>query len=72
MKHMSYTQPISWFQSNYKAGRLELRPTFQRKPVWTDNQRSVLIESILLNIPIPEVYLQVTQDEDGTEELWDR
>lgn len=68
MKHASYTQPISWFQSNYKTGRLELRPPFQRKPVWTDRQRCALIESILLNIPVPEVYVQVIQNEDGSEE----
>ena len=48
---------------------MELRPPFQRKPVWTDKQRSFLIESILLDIPIPEIYVQVTQiDEEGTQE----
>lgn len=44
-----------------------LRPPFQRKPVWTDKQRCSLIESILMDIPIPEVYVQVTQDNQGTE-----
>lgn len=67
MKHASRTHSISWFQDHYKVGRLELRPSFQRKPVWTDKQRSFLVESILLDIPIPEIYIQVTQDEDGTE-----
>jgi hypothetical protein len=67
MKHTSRPQSIAWFQDHYKAGRLELRPPFQRKPVWKDKQRSSLIESILLNIPIPEVYIQVTQSEDGAE-----
>ncbi len=68
MNHKSRPQTISWFQEHYKAGRLELRPPFQRKPVWTDKQRSSLIESILMDIPIPEVYVQVTQADDGTEE----
>jgi hypothetical protein len=67
MRHTSRPQSIAWFQDHYKAGRLELRPPFQRKPVWKDKQRSSLIESILLNIPIPEVYIQVTQTEDGAE-----
>jgi Protein of unknown function DUF262 len=67
MKHTSRAHSISWFQEQYKAGRLELRPPFQRKPVWTDKQRSSLVESILMNIPIPEVYVQVTQKNDGTE-----
>lgn len=68
MKHTSRPQSISWFQEHYKAGRLELRPPFQRKPVWTDKRRSFLIESILMDIPIPEVYVQVTQADDGTEQ----
>lgn len=68
MKHASRPQSISWFQEHYKAGRLELRPPFQRKPVWTNKQRSFLIESILMDIPIPEVYVQVTQADDGMEQ----
>src|SRR5438309_1181138 len=68
MTHASYSQSISWFQEQYKAGRLALRPPFQRKPVWTSKQRSFLIESILMDVPIPEVYVQVTQAEDGTEQ----
>src|SRR5712692_3009522 len=67
MKHASRPQSISWFQDQYRTGRLELRPPFQRKPVWTDKQRSFLIESILMDIPIPEVYVQVNQADDGTE-----
>ncbi|OGQ82213.1 MAG: hypothetical protein A3F90_10255 [Deltaproteobacteria bacterium RIFCSPLOWO2_12_FULL_60_19] len=68
MKHASRPQSISWFQDQYKTGRLELRPPFQRKPVWGDKQRSFMIESILMEIPMPEVYVQVTQAEDGTEQ----
>jgi hypothetical protein len=68
MKHASRPQSISWFQDHYKAGRLVLRPPFQRKPVWTDKQRSSLIESVLMDIPIPEVYVQVTQANDGAEQ----
>src|SRR5690349_6906065 len=66
MNHSSRPATIAWFQTEYREGRLELRPPFQRKPVWTDKQRSFLIESILLNIPIPEVYVQVTPAEDQT------
>src|SRR5258708_21843358 len=68
MKHASRPQSISWFQEHYKAIRLELRPPFQRKPMWTNKQRSFLIEAILLDVPIPEVYVQVTQGDDGTEQ----
>jgi hypothetical protein len=67
MKHFSRPQSISWFQEHYKAGRLELRPPFQRKPVWTDKQRCSLLESVLLEIPVPEVYVQVSGGDDGIE-----
>ncbi len=69
MKHFSRPQGIAWFQEHYKEGRLAIRPPFQRKPVWAAKQRCALIESILMEIPIPEVYVQVTQGEDGAEEF---
>lgn len=67
MKHRSRAQSIAWFQDHYKAGRLVLKPPFQRKPVWLDKQRCALIESVLMDIPIPEVYVQVTTADDGTQ-----
>lgn len=68
MKHHSRSQGIAWFQEHYRAGRLAIRPPFQRKPVWASKQRCALIESILMDIPVPEVYVQVAQGEDGSEE----
>lgn len=38
------------------------RPTFQRKYVWTDKLASKLIESILLKVPIPPIYLSQNED----------
>lgn len=38
------------------------RPDFQRWYVWTDKQASRLIESILLNIPIPPCFLSQDQE----------
>ena len=37
--------------------RIELAPNFQRWQVWNNKQRSELIESILLGLPIPVIYL---------------
>src|SRR5579864_8974889 len=36
---------------------LSERPSFQRRYVWTDILASRLMESILLNVPIPPCYL---------------
>lgn len=41
---------------------IDLDPSFQRNFVWNDTQKSSLIESILLNIPIPAIYLNATDD----------
>jgi len=35
-----------------------LKPPFQRKPVWVAKQKCFLVESILLDVPIPEVFVQ--------------
>lgn len=44
-------------------GDLELAPEFQRLKVWTSGQKSRLIESILLRIPLPAFYF--SSDEQG-------
>lgn len=41
---------------------LSERPNFQRRYVWTDILASRLIESILLNVPIPPCYLSQNED----------
>lgn len=40
-----------------KRKDLILNPKFQRNNVWSDKQKSELIESILMGIPIPVIYL---------------
>lgn len=46
-----------------KQGTIILRPDFQREEVWTQENKSRLIESLLLNIPITMFY--VSADVDG-------
>lgn len=36
---------------------INLRPEYQRRLRWTTKQKSLLIESLLLNVPIPPVFL---------------
>jgi len=50
----------------YRDSELDVHPEFQRIYRWTDDQKSRLIESILLGIPLPSVF--VAQTEGGT---WD-
>lgn len=43
---------------------IDLEPRYQRRDRWTDEDRSELIESFLLNVPVPPVYL--AEDDFGT------
>ena len=59
-----------WFDE----GSLICNPEWQRNYVWTPKQASLLIESFLLSIPVPVIYLAKTQDEkyevlDGLQRL---
>lgn len=64
-----YPMSIGELTNLYKEGELIIRPEFQRFFRWTTVQKSNLIESILLGIPIPSVF--VSQTEDGKWELVD-
>lgn len=50
----------------YLDGDLDIHPEFQRIYRWTDIQKSKLIESILLGIPLPSFF--ASQRDDG---VWD-
>ncbi|HGY3148953.1 TPA: DUF262 domain-containing protein [Morganella morganii] len=52
-----------------KRGSLILAPDFQRKDVWDKKKQSELIESILMGIPIPLIYL--FEDENGVRQIID-
>jgi len=66
-----YTQPydlvVESLIDQIKGGTVFLRPiserpSFQRRYVWTNTLASRLIESILLNVPIPPCYLSQNDD----------
>jgi len=46
----------------YQKGNLELQPEFQRLHVWDNSKSSRLIESVLLEVPIPVIYLSEESD----------
>jgi len=52
-----------------KDGDIDLSPDFQREYVWKERQRTRLIESVLLGIPLPAFYFN--QDEYGSYQVVD-
>ena len=53
----------------YKAGELVIDPVFQRLFRWDDQRKTRFIESLILGIPIPPIF--VYQDDKGIWELID-
>lgn len=62
----AYQMSIGEMLNLYEAKEIEIHPEFQRIYRWSAFQKTKLIESILLGIPIPSFF--VSQREDGT---WD-
>jgi len=56
-----------WFKKTFDAGDLIISPPFQRNPVWSIRQKSSLIDTILLEYPIPELYMQEVTDAEGNQ-----
>lgn len=61
-----YGMSIGEWISLYENKEIDIHPEFQRFYRWTEIQKSNLIESILLGIPIPPIF--VSQRKDG---VWD-
>lgn len=62
----AYQMSIGELINLYKDGEIDIHPEFQRVFRWNDYQKTRFIESIVLNIPIPQIF--VSQREDG---IWD-
>lgn len=53
----SYPMSIGEMMNLYRDGELDVHPEFQRFYRWDEEQKSKLIESILLGIPIPPIFV---------------
>lgn len=62
----SYPMSIGELINLYEDEELEIHPEFQRVYRWSSEQKSQFIESILLGIPLPSIF--VAQRQDG---VWD-
>lgn len=68
MRYQPGSQSIAWFKDLYRDGRLVIKPPYQRRPVWQNRQKATLIETVLLKLPIPEIYVHVTIDDEGMQQ----
>jgi uncharacterized protein with ParB-like and HNH nuclease domain len=63
IKTDSYSMSIGEIINLFKEGELILNPAFQRLFRWDDEQKTKFIESILIGIPIPQIF--VAQQSSG-------
>ncbi|MBD3177390.1 MAG: DUF262 domain-containing protein [Armatimonadia bacterium] len=64
-----YSMSIGELANLYENEELEIHPEFQRFYRWDEWQKTRLIESVMLGIPIPQLF--VAEREDGVWELVD-
>lgn len=65
-RYLNTTQrTVVWFKKAFDSGELVIKAPFQRNPVWSDRQKSALIDTILLEYPIPELYMQELTQASG-------
>ncbi|MBK3799172.1 DUF262 domain-containing protein [Azospirillum brasilense] len=69
VKTDSYPMSIGEIASMYEEGEIILRPEYQRYFRWSDEQKTKLIESILIGLPLPSIF--VAQDAKGNWEVVD-
>lgn len=62
----AYPMSIGELSNLYRDGEMDIHPEFQRIFRWTPEQKTRLVESILLGIPLPSIF--VAQNENG---VWD-
>ena len=65
----AYQMSIGEIVSMYDTGEIIVDPEFQRLFRWNIGQKSKLIESLLLGIPVPSIF--VFEKDDGKWELVD-
>jgi hypothetical protein len=56
--------PLGTLAGMVQSGAIDLEPGFQRRERWAPEKQSALIESFLMNVPVPPIYL--AEEEDGT------
>lgn len=60
---MSYDYSVQYLYDLMRKGKIVLEVPFQRKQIWKTEQASSLLESIIMNVPIPPLYF--AEEENG-------
>ncbi|WDF65049.1 DUF262 domain-containing protein [Flavobacterium sp. KACC 22763] len=62
----AYDKSVSDIVRMIEDGDINLNPEYQRNYIWDNKKSSLLIESIILNVPIPVIYVSQEEDDSWT------
>lgn len=62
----AYDKSVADIVRMIEDGDINLNPEYQRNYIWDNKKSSLLIESIILNVPIPVVYVSQEEDDSWT------
>lgn len=62
----AYDKSVSDIVRMIEDGDINLNPDYQRNYIWDNKKSSLLIESIILNVPIPVIYVSQEDDDSWT------
>jgi hypothetical protein len=65
IKTYSRDWTVETIANQISQGSIDLNPKFQRRNAWNDEKRSRLIESLIFRLPIPEVVLAESSENDN-------
>ncbi|MER8719807.1 DUF262 domain-containing protein [Mesorhizobium sp. M0999] len=66
MERRVSTQDITWFLDLNRTKQLNLDPPYQRRSVWTANDRRFFLDTIFRNYPSPAIFLHKEIEANGT------
>lgn len=66
IKTQAYDKSVSDIVRMIEDGDINLNPEYQRNYIWDNKKSSLLIESIVLNVPIPVIYVSQEEDDSWT------
>ena len=64
IKTQTFEYDLETLVNKIDNNTIKLNPDYQRKYRWNNTTSSKLIESLILNIPIPVIYLSMDVDAD--------
>lgn len=72
--HTKFSQAVIWgtdwttetIARQLEKGNIDLNPSFQRRDAWSEQEKSRLIESLMLGLPVPPIILAENKNKNNS------